>query len=62
MNEQPGWCDSCNTQRELFEFSCPVCRDRVMYCKTCLSVAIKEHKCIECFEEGTKHEYGHRAN
>jgi len=49
--ELTGWCDGCNTFRKLYNFFCRVCKNEVNYCETCLSVASKQNKCIDCYEE-----------
>lgn len=50
--ELKGWCDGCNKCKgELIGFYCRVCKSDLNYCKTCLSVATKRNKCIDCYEE-----------
>jgi hypothetical protein len=50
-------CDSCceheqDSEQELFEYTCPVCKETLNLCGICSSVVIKTHKCIDCLNDG----------
>jgi hypothetical protein len=50
--EDENICDSCCKEKELSEFICRNCHNKFYYCKMCSSIAVKENKCIDCYEEG----------
>jgi hypothetical protein len=54
MNEM---CESCGKSEGesvngLYGYTCRLCRETYVLCDTCLSVASKEQKCIECINDG----------
>lgn len=50
-------CDSCGkpewkSKNGLYVYKCNVCKEILILCNTCASIARKEQKCIECLNDG----------